>query len=286
MDFITLRRAALAVTICTIGTFYQGTRFDWLGIVKSLEFEDTSYVDEWFTVHDPKNHEHVCGPAEVFSPIGYDKAVVGGTFFLPGVGLLVKADDKPYSEFTYYPIADRGTCSLDATTEKAVYRQHISGVYDYEKSIEITSDNSFAVRHKITNLSSELFESEVYCHNFFTMGTQNVTKGREIIVPFIPEGKFQRENDFVVLEGSTFRYTRDLGNPFDSVKYFFDNKDTSSGWSFEYRESDRSVKGSCDKPFSHTVIWNNSRVACYEPYINISIAPGESFSWTYSYTLD
>jgi len=286
MDFITLRRAALAITICTLGTYYQGTRFDWLSIVKSLDFEGTTYVDQWFTNEDPKDHEHVSGPAEVFSPIGYDKAAPGETFFQPGVGLLVRPDDKPYSEFKYYEIADRGTCWMDATPEKAVYKQTIQGVYEYEKSIEITSDNSFAIRHTITNLAPEQFVSEVYCHNFFTMGTSNVTKGREIIVPFVPEGKFQRESDFVVLEGSTFRYTRDLNKPFDSVKYFFDNKDTSNGWSFEYREGERSVKGSCDKPFSHTVIWNNSRVACYEPYIDIKIAPGESFSWTLTYTLD
>lgn len=73
--------------------YYRGTRFDRSGIILSLESRGRKYVSQWFREYDPFNHDAVGGPAEEFSPIGYDNADPGGGFLKPGVGLLERDVD-------------------------------------------------------------------------------------------------------------------------------------------------------------------------------------------------
>jgi hypothetical protein len=69
---------------------YRGTRFDWSGIISSLQFEGHEYFGRWYEHHDPKIHDAITGPVEAFQTndkgLGYDEAKAGGTFIRIGVG--------------------------------------------------------------------------------------------------------------------------------------------------------------------------------------------------------
>ena len=41
-----------------------------------------------------------------------------------------------------------------------------------------------------------------------------------------------------------------------------------------------------DAPVFKTVLWANHRIACLEPYIKLSLAPGQAFCWSIEYTLE
>ena len=89
--------------------FYRSTRFDWSGVIASLEFQGHQYYGPWFTGTDPTVRDFiyksdteliaspqsaVTGPAEEFSrPQGFAEAKPGGTFVKVGVGVLRKKDD-------------------------------------------------------------------------------------------------------------------------------------------------------------------------------------------------
>src|SRR5213083_1936753 len=57
--------------------YYRGTRFDWSGVVASLEWNGHSYFGQWFERYDPKLHDAITGPVEDFltnmSGLGYDE---------------------------------------------------------------------------------------------------------------------------------------------------------------------------------------------------------------------
>src|SRR2546421_200919 len=57
--------------------YYQGTRFDWSGVIASLEWNGHSFFGQWFPRYDPKLHDAITGPVEEFSGLGYDEAKVG-----------------------------------------------------------------------------------------------------------------------------------------------------------------------------------------------------------------
>src|SRR5215210_2995346 len=77
--------------------YYQGTRFDWAGVVASLEYQDHQYFGQWFEKYDPRTHDAIMGPVEEFMALGYEEAAPGGTFVKVGVGVLRKPDSTAYA---------------------------------------------------------------------------------------------------------------------------------------------------------------------------------------------
>src|SRR4029450_3013013 len=97
--------------------FYRSTRFDWSGMIASLEYGGHQYYGPWFTGSDPSVRDFVyrgseilvsaqsgaLGPAEEFQrPQGYSTAKPGETFVKIGVGVLRKKADAPYSAYDTY----------------------------------------------------------------------------------------------------------------------------------------------------------------------------------------
>ena len=87
--------------------FYKTTRFDWSGMIGSLEYKGHNYYGTWWTkitdIYDfgyEPNDDVISaeftagsGPAEEFGAIGYNDAKPGGLFVKPGIGALRRADE-------------------------------------------------------------------------------------------------------------------------------------------------------------------------------------------------
>src|SRR6266849_580396 len=91
--------------------YYRATRFDWAGVIPSLEYKGHTYFCQWFDKYDPKIHDSIIGSVEEFLtdnlPLGYEQAKPGGTFLRIGVGVLRKpAQDPRNKRFFTYEIAD------------------------------------------------------------------------------------------------------------------------------------------------------------------------------------
>jgi len=95
---------------------YQGTRFDWSGIISSLQFNGHEYFGRGYEHHDPKIHDAIAGPVEEFRTddkgLGYDKAKPGGTFVRIGIGTVRKPDEPAYRPFETYEIVDHGAWTI------------------------------------------------------------------------------------------------------------------------------------------------------------------------------
>src|SRR5947209_9042974 len=95
---------------------YQGTRFDWSGIITSMQYKGHEYFGQWYERHDPKIHDAITGPVEEFlsndAGLGYADAKPGGTFVRIGVGSVRKPDEKAFRRFETYEIVDPGKRSM------------------------------------------------------------------------------------------------------------------------------------------------------------------------------
>jgi hypothetical protein len=107
--------ATLMLPDATNGS-YQGTRFDWSGIISSLTYQGHEYFGQWNPKDDPKLHDSITGPVEEFlsndAGLGYADAKVGEPFVRIGVGAVRKPDEKAYRRFETYEIVDPGQRSL------------------------------------------------------------------------------------------------------------------------------------------------------------------------------
>ena len=274
--------------------YYRGTRFDWAGVFASIEYKGCNYTEEWFENYSPTMHDAVCGPAEEFSPIGLSDAAPGGAFLKIGVGVLEKMEGE-YDRFKLHRILDPGRRTLCVTEDSAVFGHfvsHDSGyAYEYIKEIAITGENTFVIRHSLKNTGRKPLEGNVYNHNFFTLGLLETGSDRQLDFPFRPEGDWRAQYSEVGFTESGIRFTRTLQkgeSVFTGNLHAAGSGLAGSPNAFELRDlrTGRGVQASCAVPMTRSVFWSNHRIACIEPYIDFSLAPGETFIFDIEYKLD
>lgn len=277
--------------------YYKGVRFDRCGVFMSIRCGGKNYADEWSDDPDPFRHDHICGPVEEFGPV----ARPGGKILKIGVGLLdvcpSSADPLAgYDRFRLYPVAESGERELSAENGKAVFRHVMPGEYEYVKTICLTGGRGFMISHVLENTGTGTLETDVYNHNFFTLGHQEIDCDRHFDFPFRPEGEWREDSVSAYLTDSGIRFGRKL---LPGEKSFMGNlhaclsealhtgngrPSSGEGHSFSVSGNSMRVEVRCDAPMDHAVFWSNHRVACMEPYIKLNVHPGQSAGWTICYS--
>ncbi len=267
--------------------FYKSTRFDHGGVFDSILFNGIEMAGDWYPHYDPFMHDAVKGPAEEFSPVF--PAIAGHErqsrelFLKPGVGLLLK-DKTIYDRFRLYEVIEPGEWEVLQAPDHVLFRHTMKGIYEYEKEIVLSGDDSFEIRH---HLSSEVpLDGEVYNHNFFTFGKFSIGPSREIDFPFCPVGEWRTEYDSVGFTHSGIRFSRNLKEG-ETVYAGNIHAALTEGMPYQMtlREGPLSVSVKGSVPVTHAVFWSSPRVACIEPYNAFKSAPGKPFAWTICYRI-
>lgn len=283
---VTLQSGDLKLELARPGTYYQGTRFDWAGVFRSIEYQGTSFCDEWFDENDPLRHDNVCGPSEEFyGAYGYDEASPGETFLKVGVGLLEKESYEPYDWARTYRIADKGRRKLSVSRSKAVFSHEVKGWYKYRKTVKINDSRSFSLVHRLKNVGKDTLNLRQYCHNLFTFGKDTVGSERSVEFDFPICGDWREDNIHGRKEGR--RIWMD-GTIEKGRKSFIGNLKATGpqdgGYGLVLKSGDMSIRIVSDRPMGESVFWSNHRVFCPEPYIDLTVAPGEEVEWVVSFT--
>ncbi|HVV28239.1 MAG TPA: hypothetical protein VHC40_09770 [Rhizomicrobium sp.] len=282
--------------------FYRGTRFDHAGLVTHVTYRGQDYSRYWFDKYATDIHDYtyygddgivaapasaVTGPVEEFDAIGFDDAKMGGTFLKPGVGMLKRNTDK-YDHVLKYPVVNGGRRTTSATKTGITFRQVLtdkSGYgYDYVKTVRLTPGRpQMRIEHRLTNTGTKPIVTSVYCHNFLTLSPGNA--GIALTAPFALKAERPLQPDLARVEGNTLRYVGQMKgqdmvtSPFGgfggtAADYDFRVVDTRTGFGQRIR---------ADQPIARINMWSVRSVFSWEPYVAISLKPGESKSWTYTY---
>lgn len=272
--------------------YYQGTRFDWSGVMPVLEYGGHSYFGKWFKTYDPKVHESVMGPVEEFAPIGYEQALTGDSFVKIGVGALTKPQESEYNKFKTYEIYDTGKWKIKKLHDGVIFHHSLKKgdyPYEYEKTIILTQGKSeMVLEHTFTNTGNKIIETEVYNHNFFFIDTMNIGPGYSVKFPFdlMGEGEVRGIGEFAEINGKEIVYIKNLGEK-DHVYLgsLTGNQITENGYDIqiENKTSGAGVRITCDRPLSRLVFWSAQKTVCPEPYLHIKVAPGKTFTWKITY---
>ncbi len=151
--------------------FYRSTRFDWSGMIASLEYKGHNFYGPWFYRIDPDVYDlaydekgvisapftAALGPAEAFGgdggALGFAEARPGGTFIKIGVGVLRKPmNGEPpvpvrpaafsgrgggpdrYDHSRAYTLVDSGKWQVKTRKDSVEFTQHLTDApdgYDY-----------------------------------------------------------------------------------------------------------------------------------------------------------
>jgi hypothetical protein len=285
--------------------FYRGTRFDWSGVVADLQYAGHSYYGPWFTQTDPKVSDFVyqgseivagpcsaiTGPVEEFTALGYDEAKPGGTFLKIGVGILRKPDDAHYTAYRLYEIVNGGKWSIKKSKDAIEFTQELhdasSGYgYLYHKKISLVAGKpQMLIEHSLRNTGTRALHTSVYDHNFLVLDKQTTDAGFTITLPFTissdhpPEKELAefRKNQIVYLktlhgEDRVYTSIEGFGNSSDDYKIRIENTNVKAGMMI-----------SADRPLAKMALWSIRSVIAVEPFIDLSLEPGNQSTWKYDY---
>ena len=153
--------------------YYRATRFDWSGVIASLEYKGHNYFGVWFPRYDPKLHDSITGPVESFSALWFDEAKPGDTFVRIGVGVLRRPDDRKVNDFFTYDIVDPGKWKTRTRDDSVEMTQELAGTYVYRKTVRLEKKKPVLVlEHSLRNTGKKVIETNVFNHDFYMLDGQ------------------------------------------------------------------------------------------------------------------
>jgi hypothetical protein len=182
--------------------FYTTTRFDWSGAIGSLKYKGHEYYGRWFSritdIYDfgyegpakdviSADFTAMLGPAEEFGAIGYNDAPPGGLFVKPGIGLL-RRDDGTYNHSRPYTIVNGGLWHVTTARDRVTFTHTLQELsigfgYVYTKVIRLTPGRpQMVISHVMHNTGSKPIATNVYNHNFTTIGMETIGPDVEVSV--------------------------------------------------------------------------------------------------------
>jgi hypothetical protein len=278
---------------------YRATRFDWSGIIYSLEFKGHQYFGMWYPKHDPLVNDAITGPAESFDTdgagLGYAEAAAGGHFIRIGVGVVEKPEERAFSAFKTYTVIDPGKWKVSRGKNWIEFQQTLTSkigyAYVYTKRVTLVEGKpELVIGHTLKNTGNQLISTTQFNHNFFVMDGKASGPGITVKFPF----DLKVVGDFTgMLEGK--------GRELTYLKEFTGNQSAQSilqGYGdtakdheivIENRLAGAGVKITGDKPLVRINFSTRRETVCPEPYIQLRIPSGKTEKWETRYqfyTLD
>jgi hypothetical protein len=287
--------------------FYRGTRFDWAGVIGSLEYKGHSYFGPFFEKFNPSVPDVVIGdPVEagvnsaasglVEEFIGADGAVLGyaeakpdESFCKIGVGALRKPDNAPYSSYTNYAILNGGKRTVKSGRGWIEFTHQVdcgAGYgYIYTKTIRLLKNEpEMTIEHRLVNTGKKPIDTRVYDHNFLTIDHQSTGPDMVISFPFSPKPT-EALDRMATVQGNELHFPRDLKGSDTFYSEFSGFGKTAADYQIqvENRKTGAGVTIRGDRPLVNIGVWAVRTVVAPEPFIEIKVPAGREFTWKYTY---
>ena len=271
--------------------YYRGTRFDWSGVISSLEWNGHSYFGQWFDRYDPKIHDAIQGPVEEFltngSGLGYEEAKPGEPFVKIGVGALRRPDETPFRQFHTYEIADAGKWTVRQSRDAIQFTQELGDTngyaYVYGKTVRLEG-NRLILEHRLRNTGRKAISTSVYEHNFFMLDRQ--ATGPDTVVKFRFDARAKADlHGLAETRGNDLRYLHELerGQTVFSELTGYGGSAPDYDIRVENTRTGAAVRQTGDHPLSKLVLWSIRTTVCPEAYIDIQVEPGKEAAWRIAY---
>jgi len=289
--------------------FYTSTRFDWSGVVASLEYKGHNYYGNWFQKIDPGVYDFgysgpdvisapftaMIGPGEEYQTdgkaLGWDEAKPGGTFIKIGVGVLRKPEDAKYDHSKPYTIVDGGKWNVKKRHDFVEFTHELSDSathygYSYTKVIRLTKDKpQLVIEHTLKNTGSRAIQTNMYNHNFLVLDNQSPGPDFSITVPYQIQPRRPPSAGLGEIRGNQVAYLKTLENKDRMTTSMAGFGDDAKDYDIriENRKVGAGVRITGDRPLVNVALWSIRTVLAVEPFISINVDPGSEFSWRITY---
>ena len=271
--------------------YYRGVRFDWSGLIASLEYAGHTYIGQWFANYGPYVHDAVLGPMQEFESIDFESAAVGDPFLKVGVGVLTRIDDRNYSIGKYYTPVDLGKWNIKTGANFVEFTQvlesQIGYSYVYTKTVTLTEGKpELKVTHSLKNTGEKTINTEVYNHNFFIIDKELAGPNIRLIFNFNLEGEGRGVGETVSIQENKLIYLQELtrGNVMIEPINGYGPTEADYDFRIENLKTKTGIRVQGNRPLSRIRFWTMNTTYCPEPYIAVIAKPNQEFSWEYTYS--
>jgi hypothetical protein len=278
--------------------YYRASRFDWSGVISSLEYKGHQYFGQWFEKYDPMINDAIMGPVEEFTPLGYDKAAAGDVFVKIGIGALRKIEEENYRFFHTYDLVNGGKWKVTTHKNRVKFVHELADAdgyaYKYTKVVELVKGKPvLELRHTLKNTGRKPMATSVYNHNFFVIDNEPTGPNIKTTFPYdiyLDNSINKNVRGFESLGTVTdrtigfTRYFKKGENVFTSGIMGFSDRPEDYQFSVINTKTGAAVKIRGDKALEKIVYWANPNTYCAEPYIRLELEPGETVAWKYDYS--
>ncbi|MEP6596789.1 MAG: hypothetical protein ABJA71_12630 [Ginsengibacter sp.] len=270
--------------------YYRASRFDWSGVMPELEYQGHTYFGQWFEKYDPLLHDAIMGPVEDFSPVGYDEAKAGDSFLKIGIGIVTKPDETRYSIATPYQLINPGIWKVKKKATSAEFIHTLNDKaysYEYSKKVQLLKGKpAMVLSHILKNTGKQTIETNVYDHNFFVVDKRPVGKDFVIKFPFNLTGEARDKEEFGKIEDNQIKFLKNLSE--NEHLYYpalqgFGNSAKDYDIRIENHKTGAAVRITSDQPLLKLAFWSAEKTLSPEPFIGVTVKPGETFKWNISY---
>lgn len=273
--------------------YYRATRFDWSGVISSLEWKGHNYFGQWFARYDPKINDSITGPVEEFqtngSALGYDEAKPGETFIKIGVGALRKPNEPAYRQFSTYEIVDGGHWNVVKSSDRIEFTHELTDpsgyAYVYRKTLRLAEDQpKLSIEHSLRNTGRKTIQTNVYEHNFYMLDGKPSGPDFRVTFPFALKTDADWKG-LAEIRGGELRYLTTLlqrqtvfgelhgyGGAAKDYDIRVENLATGAG-----------VRQTGSRPMAKLMFWSIRSTICPEAYVEMRIEPGQEFTWRIDY---
>lgn len=297
---LTLQSGATILTIARPDAeqgYYRGPRFVWGGMVVQAQWNGHTVFTELKQPHNPVLHDHAAGACDEFGidgALGYDEAAVGdattgGDFLKIGVGALRRTRDKEYFFGHPYPIVRAGTWTVVTLPSEVRFVQefHLNTEwgYRYAKTVSVQA-NGFTIHNALSNRGTKTIVTDHYNHHMFAIdqqpidGTWSLLFGWDVQAK-VPQPSFSMTGRALALTGPL---TQTLWTDFTWATAPATTVPPTTALSLHHAASNTAIDIVIDAPPAKVALYGETRALCPEPFTAIHLEPGQSQSWTTTYT--
>jgi len=272
---------------------YRGQRFDWGGMVQSLEVDGMTLIREWRLLGKPEAHdENALGTAEEFGlrkPAGYETAAVGEPFLKVGVGLLKRQQRFEYRFWEDHEVVATGQWRVEKGDAQITFTHvldHDGWAYQYTKTIRLINNEQpgFIIERELKNTGQRLIDTDHYTHNFFAFGNNIVGPDYRVRLPFDPlpndrlNRYFDRDGDWLVPKA-----VPETNSSFNADLLPQSGKRVPHDFTLLHQPSSARIDITGQPDLTHAAVFAMENVFCIEGFTPVQVKPGKTLRWHTAY---
>jgi hypothetical protein len=270
---------------------YRHARFDWTGKIAQVSFQNIplSSVERTDCENEDLFGKGFYNEFGIDTALGFDDATVGGWFHKIGVGLLKKDNNQYLFNKNYEIKPAKFNSSTESNKITISCRSEAINGYSYvlKKEIELF-DSSFTIKYYLENTGVKDIITNEYAHNFIAKHNDSIGNKYVLKFPFPikPElfGETVNPEQKVTIGQQEIKFSGS-----HKEQFFFSNlsgtENVVAKWELINQKFKIGISETGSFQTKKVNLWGWKHVISPELFFNISIKPGQSTTWSRTYTV-